>query len=283
MSNEDILVNNYAAAFIDLLGQREELKGCGLLPANKEEFLKIAKKSIGAINSLHSQFDIFCNAFSDRTDESAVPQEVMQIHNNFQPPQIKFQRFSDGLFVFTSLTPNPDHSPINGVYTLLAVCGSLCLNFLAGQQPLRAGIDIAWGAELNDNELYGCVVAKSYELESEAAQYPRIVIGDEVVRYLHLSLEDNAQNLNSKYARAMAGVCLEIITQDHDGHFIVDYLGSEFKKYIANNIDSAVYTEAYEFIGQQLDYWRSKGDNKLVSRYEALKSYFDRNREIRDS
>ena len=78
----------------------------------------------------------------------------------------------------------------------------------------------------------------------------------------------------------MAAVCLEMISQDYDDRFIVDYLGRGFKKYIANNIDPSVYNDAYTFIGQQLDYWHTQGNGKLISRYETLKSYFDRNREV---
>jgi hypothetical protein len=55
----DIKVNNYAAAFIDILGQREELKGCGLLPDNKDEVISIVKKTVEVIRRLHSQFEEF--------------------------------------------------------------------------------------------------------------------------------------------------------------------------------------------------------------------------------
>jgi hypothetical protein len=50
MSNEDKLsVFNYAAAFIDLLGQKEALKGFSLVPdkpdeATRSEFLSVIKK-----------------------------------------------------------------------------------------------------------------------------------------------------------------------------------------------------------------------------------------------
>ena len=52
-------VNNYAAAFIDLLGQRAALRGCGLLPDTREEFLPIARETIGVVQWLHTAFEQF--------------------------------------------------------------------------------------------------------------------------------------------------------------------------------------------------------------------------------
>lgn len=58
----------------------------------------------------------------------------------------------------------------------MGACGLVCFRGLAKGDPVRVGLDIARGVELKDNELYGCVVAKSHSLENQIAGYPRIAV-----------------------------------------------------------------------------------------------------------
>ncbi len=274
----DIKVYNYAAAFIDILGQKEELKGCGLLPDNKDEVISIVKRTVGVIRRLHSQFEEFYDALTRHETGLEIPEEQRQEFVNLQATSLKFQRFSDGLVVYISLDQDSEHSPINGVFGLLAASGSLCLLGLAQKTPLRAGLDIAWGVELNDSELYGCVVAKSYELESSIAKSPRIVLGEEVIQYLEANLQLSGDGINEDYGRQMASVCRDMITQDEDGQYIVDYLGPGFRKHISNNIENSIYTDALTYIDEQIDHWSSQNNEKLKQRYLSTRKYFERNR-----
>jgi hypothetical protein len=273
----DIKVNNYAAAFIDLLGQREELSGCGLLSDNKDEVVSIVKRTVGVIRRFHSQFEQFYDALTKRATGLQIPEERRQEFINLQATKLKFQRFSDGLVVYISLAQDAEHSPINGLYGLIAACGSLCFLGLAQKTPLRAGIDIAWGVELNESELYGCVVARSYELESAIAKGPRVVLGKEVIPYLQSNAQLLGNGVNERYARELAGVCREMIALDEDGQYIVDYLGSGFKKYIANNLDSSIYTEALLYVEEQIAHWSIQKNEKLRQRYMSLRNYYKKN------
>lgn len=276
----DIKVNNYAAAFIDILGQRNELNGCGLLPDNKDEVVSIVKRTVGVIRHLHSQFEQFYDALTTRATGLQVPEERRQEFINLQATKLKFQRFSDGLVVYISLAQDAEHSPINGLYGLIAASGSLCFLGLAQKTPLRAGMDIAWGVELNESELYGCVVARSYELESTIARGPRVVLGEEVIQYLQANAELPGDGVNERYGRKLAGVCKEMIAVDEDGQYIVDYLGPGFKKYIANNLDSSIYTEALLYVEEQIAYWSAQDNEELRQRYISLENYYKKNESI---
>jgi hypothetical protein len=276
----DIKVNNYAAVFIDILGQREELKGCGLLPDNKDEVILIVKRTVGVISRLHSQFEEFYSALTRQATGLQIPEERRQEFINLQATSLKFQRFSDGLVVYISLAQDAEHSPINGVYGLIAASGSLCLLGLAQKTPLRAGFDIAWGVELNESELYGCVVARSYELESSIAKSPRVVLGEEVIQYLEAISQVPGDGVNEEYGRKMASVCREMITKDEDGQYIVDYLGAGFRKHIANNIGNSIYNDALNYIEEQINHWMGNGNEELMQRYHSLKRYFEKNRSI---
>lgn len=278
MTNPDdhLIVQNYAAAFIDLLGQRAALEGCGLAPNSKEEFIKIAKQSVGAIQNLHCQFNHFYSAINQGPDSSRVRPEHRELHLRMKRTQLKFQRFSDGLFSYISLVADANHLPINGIYGLISSCGALCFLGLASGQPIRGGLDIAWGVELNQNELYGCVVARSYQLESEAAKFPRIVLGNEMMNYLHQYASMPGQELEVQYVRAMATACLEMIHQDiEDGLFCIDYLGEKFRQYIGSTVDNQIFHDARTFIREQLDLFQSVDDKKLFDRYKILDRYFE--------
>ena len=273
----DLRVNNYAVAFIDVLGQRAALRGCGLLPDSKEEFLPLARHTVGVIQRLHQSFEQFYTAFHETANVSLVSEQHRNHFARQQQTKLKFQRFSDGLVAFVSLSSEENHLPINGVYGLLAAAGALCLLGLAVRQPIRGGMDIAWGAELNDSELYGCAVAKSYELESAIAKYPRIALGQEVIRYLDAHAQSLDNGLDAQYVRALAGYCKEMIAMADDGVHIVDYLGSGFRKYITNSVDASLYTEAAAYVSEQLQYWTEKEDPKLKFRYQQLQAYFNEN------
>ena len=167
---DDFVLCHYAGAFIDLLGQRAQLRDQFLLPNDKAEAIRITKKAIGDIRWLHARLDTFYSGYTsdpfagDKQFDHAVAKEMRAVG-------LKFQRFSDGLLMYVSLHGQATPAVINGLYGLIAASGSLCLLGLIESRPVRGGISVAWGAELNDNELYGAVVARSYELESEMAAY----------------------------------------------------------------------------------------------------------------
>jgi hypothetical protein len=176
---EDFVLCHYAAAFIDLLGQRAQLRSQDLIPQDRDEALRISRKAIGDIRWLHDRLDTFYRGFTsdpfdgDKFFNTSAAEKMRAV-------DLKFQRFSDGLVVYVSLLGEARPENINGLYRLIAASGSLCLLGLAEKRPVRGGISVAWGAELNDNELYGAVIARAYELESEMAHYPRIVVGEHV-------------------------------------------------------------------------------------------------------
>lgn len=274
MAKENLKVSNYAAAFIDLLGQRDSMKGCGLLPENKEDFVAIAKRSVGAISQLHSSFNEFYVAFTNISTVIPIPEEHREVFSRLRATELNFQRFSDGLVVFISLAGDARYSPVNGVYGLMAAAGSLCLLGLASRQPIRGGADIAWGVELNESELYGCVVTKSYELESEVAKYPRVVLGQEMIDYLRTLLHRPADDVDARYERAVAQICLEMICEAPDGVYMVDFLGEGFRRHIAHSLESSVYYDARSYVESQEEHWRGEDNSKLAERYKVLLEYF---------
>lgn len=285
--NDDIKVYNYAAAFIDLLGQKKAMEGCSLVPViktdeDRDAFINVVKESIGAVNTLHKMFQDYYDSYTNYESgrKQLLPADKQPIFEDMKRTNIKFQRFSDGLVVYLSLGDSSIKVPMNGLFGLLATCGSLCLLSLASGKPVRIGLDVAWGTELNENELYGCVIAKSHKLENEIAQYPRAVIGEQLVHYLIVSSKAETTDVFSIVNKSAADYCLEMIAIDEDGYHIIDYLGSGFKKYVAAPLDDKLYSMAYNFVLRQLEKTREKKDSKLGFRYSHLRGYFERNRSV---
>jgi hypothetical protein len=283
-SEEPLQAGNYCVSFIDLLGQRKALEGQGLLPpftteAEHTELNATLRKSVGAIIKLQSQAEEMLQPLlSPRLDSpfrAALPPEQHAIWDEMHFTRIKTQRWSDGLVSFLCLGDKDVKCRMNGVFALFGLAGTLCFLGLATSNPIRGAIDIAWGVELHPGELYGAAVARAYELESEVAQYPRIVVGAETVKLLQAHHANTEQDLYSQNDKELAGLCLDMLVQDVDGHWLVHYLGDEFQTAISHAHHAEIYSAAKKFVFEQLMEHNERKNTKLALRYSHLLHYFE--------
>jgi len=230
MDNEKIFLCNYAVAFIDLLGQKNEMLD-RYLPEDNEEAIKLVKKSVGRIVGMQKLFQTYFDSYNTaKSFYSLFPSDIQVAFPDFAPGKLQWQRFSDGFVIFTPLGKDLSLSPVNSIISILMASGLLCLTGLAGKSPVRAGIDIAWAVEYRPGELYGSAIAHSYNLESKVAQWPRVVIGDGLIDYLENCAKHIKNDLSSQYRSMMSHACLNMIQKDIDGVRIIHYLGKEFNK-----------------------------------------------------
>lgn len=279
--NDSMHIANYCISFIDLLGQRSEYKNEGILPKfetpeDKAKFIERIKHTIAPIDDLQRSSSQFLeSSLGYRSPlRKQLPPELHPVYDQMHEVKLKQQRWSDGLVYFVSLLEGNVKCPMAGVYKLFGSAGCLCLLGLGKKRPLRGSIDIAWGVELHNGELYGAAVAKAYELESYVAQYPRIVVGQRAVDYLIANTRNPAPDFYSEFNRQLAQICLNILSIDSDGYHIIHYLGESFRKYISKGLHPKLYEEALKFVTQQCEEWHSKKDTKLSLRYNHLLSYF---------
>jgi hypothetical protein len=275
---------NYCACFIDILGQRHSMRDQGLLPlADTEEkrlqFREVLSKTIRPITRLQSQANQFVDAFIKTTDSpvrQSLQQELRAEWDKLQGHELKIQYWSDGLVAYTCLGNKEAPLQINGAFALLGLAGSLCFMNLSEEfrNPLRGGVEIAWGTELRPGELYGPVIARSYELESEVAQYPRIVVGDRMMEFLKTFANLGDKDNYSRYSSTLATICLQMLIRDVDGQWMIHYLGETFQSTVSRNEHAKMYSEAYKFISNEYARFRAEGDTKLAMRYFQLQSYF---------
>lgn len=283
-SDSELLAGNYCVSFMDLLGQRAALQGQALLPPfesedERKKLNTILKESIGSIIKLQGQAEDMLQGILHSNPESpfraALPPEQHSLWDEIQLTRITTQRWSDGLMSFVSLGDREMKCRMNGVFGLFCLAGTLCFLGLATKRPVRGAIEIAWGIELHPGELYGAAVARAYELESEVAQYPRIVIGSEMVKFLQLHLNNPEQDPFSQNDKALAEICLGMVVQDTDGNWLLHYLGEAFQYAVSHSQHAELYTAARKFVSEQLVEHQTNLNTKLAFRYSHLLDYFD--------
>jgi hypothetical protein len=72
---------------------------------------------------------------------------------------------------------------MSGLHDIMLTVSAMTLGQLARGKPIRVGIDAGTGIEVDD-QLFGAGLVKAYCLESEAAQWPRIAVGNTLVMCL---------------------------------------------------------------------------------------------------
>ncbi len=281
-------VFNYCASFIDLLGQRDALKGQNILPDVrnediKKEFMTVVKNSVGVIIKLQKQADNFRQSYSKPfPTRDLLNEEEKLLYDKMKAQKPKQQRWSDGLVFFSPLGGENNHCPMNAIFEIFGLSGVLCFIGLANSKPIRGAIEISWGIELHDNELYGAVVKNSYELESQIVQSPRIVVGQHAIDYLkaHCAEPIDENDKLAAYNRNLAEMCLNMIAIDQDGYHILDYLGITFTNAVTKEQKSKLYEYAYSFICKEYEEHFRNRNTKLAIRYAWLKGYYDQNKVV---
>lgn len=278
---------NYCISFIDLLGQRDALKGQGLLPIFKSEedhkrFISTLKDSIGAILRLQARAeDMLAEGQRERPQSpfrTSLSSDQQAIWDEMSRARVTTQRWSDGLVSFVCLGDKDIKCPLNGIFNIFGTAGSVCFMGLASGFPIRGALDVAWGVEIRPGELYGAAVARAYELESIYAQYPRIVVGPRVIAFLQAHKNNKDQDVFSANNRALAELCLSMLAQDADGLWILHYLGDQFRQAVTYRHHDELYSKARKYVEEQLVANQRSGNSKLAFRYSHLLLYFDAHR-----
>ena len=205
----------------------------------------------------------------------SLTEEERPVYDEMQLKRVKTQYWSDGVIRFASLGDQEIKCPLNGITEIFQLSGYFCLLGLARRRPVRGAIDIAWGVELPHGGLFGPVVANSYELESEVAQYPRIVVGQRVVEFLEAHRANTGADPFTRVNRDNAKLCLDMLLQDADGHWIVHYLGDAFQFSVTDTNHRFFHDKARAFVVEQLEEHRKSQNSKLAFRYSQLLNYFD--------
>lgn len=101
--DDKLIFGHYLVAFVDLLGQRDQLRKLNALPSDESgpeysEFLQTVKQTIGAVHDLQLTAKQFFRAFTK--NEADNPLNALPAFGRLNSTEIKFQHFSDGLVIY---------------------------------------------------------------------------------------------------------------------------------------------------------------------------------------
>ena len=185
---------------------------------------------------------------------------------------------SDAIFVAVPLacTRHPA-ARVGDVFGSLLAAGSMWLAGLSTNHPIRGGMEIGTGLDIEQGEIYGQALEAAYRLESKVAGYPRIVVGPKCVEFLE-AVKRGALTSDDRYrmAAGVADLCLSMLWKDTDGHTVVDGLSQTMLKQSRAVPDLRdQFSRAYTNVCARGREFRDAGNWKLASRYEALRAYFN--------
>jgi hypothetical protein len=278
-TQKDNLIGWHVVAFLDLLGQQDALRKVTALPnlERQEEVDAFKRKVIEfyePLKALRKWFGDSIISYMDGgiKDRTSKEQEILQ---KFRSTPIFYRNLSDCVIVNIPLRDDIGKFPGRAIFGILAASAITFISCISHKWAIRGGIDLGLAMELDGDEIYGPAIARAYALESKVAQYPRIVIGKELISYFK-EMEKVIGNPDiSIDDRVNAGVTIksqELIAEDYDGQIIVDYLGVNIRNAFPH---PEIIHQAYKFIIEECVRHKKTGNSKLGFRYTLIRNYFE--------
>jgi hypothetical protein len=266
------ILGHHLVGFLDVLGQRERFRQLEI-PKTPEDYARVGqvlRETAGFVCGLRDTFRKNFKAF-----EAGISTGPLGMLGSMEP---KFVGFSDSFVVSVALrNDRGDLIPIVSAFAALSAAATVMLTSLAGRHALRGGMDVGLGTELEAGEIYGTALERAYLLECQSAQYPRIVIGDELWKYLSAALVRFETDVapDARVAKAIVQKIMQLISTDTDGKRIVDYLGPVLKELMKPGDVKIMVQPAYDFVVAEQERLSSMADAKLGERYALLRRYFE--------
>jgi len=276
---DDLLFQYYLVVFLDHLGQRSVLREVTGLPpdqASNDRFLGLMKSSLGKVLKIRRTLKEYFDLSSTRKPNlDLVSTELREGISLSQKSEIYYYGISDSYIIAIPLMNSDDHcTPMNGIYSVfIATCGFGLLSLAAGI-AIRGGLDVGIGTKIENNEVYGPCLERAYFNESQLAEYPRHVIGEELINYLY-SVENGQYSTRfGLISKELAKLCKGMIIRDNDGHYMLDFLGDKAKEGYGDSINSEIVNNAFKYVVSQQKHFEEKNNYKIASRYFRLMNYF---------
>jgi len=278
-SNNNLIFQEYLVIFFDLLGQRESLRKITSIPGSepeKAEFLELVKKSVGRVLLLRHAFKSYFDSATEYVPNTAiVAPEYRQEFVESQKVNFHHYGLSDAIVIAVPLmNENENCTPINGVFSALTATCAIALIALSIKIPARAGIDVGVGVQIDDREVYGPALERAVRIEGQLAEYPRLVVGRELLAYLNWVENQKYQTRLGEIAANMAKLCRKLMVQDTDGQIILDYLGKNINEVFENNIEKEIVLNAWDYVKDQHIKNVEQNNERLASRYFRMSRYF---------
>ena len=270
----------YFVGFFDLLGQQEHLRRITGLPdknnpAAMEAMRNNLRDTYGAVMAMRRWFADAFETF-ERKPRADVPAELREVYREMNNNPIEFKGISDSMVVFVSLKHNDGAKlPARAALGLIYASALTYLGCLSAGHPIRGGIDLGVGFKTPEGDIYGPVLSRAYSLESNVANYPRIVVGEELVTYLNTIAASASPDPFAQASKSIAEDCFKCLAEDDDGQVFVDYLGELFREMVPTTVGTELVHEAYGKVIGFSEKCKVEGNSKLAFRFTLLRNYFE--------
>jgi len=273
---------HWVVAFVDLLGQGDKMREVSrLLDAGQEDDAVDGMKQIYFDHKdLYEQCQ---KSFIEHQGEKYRPvmplppgasdEEFKSVFSS----KLKMQVFSDSVMFFLPLVDDGKNQPLYGINSLLSTLGFQMFSFLILKNPFRCGVDVGFGIEIEDGKLIGPAVQNAYELESQRAKYPRIVVGKGLVEYLGKIQQVGVQKgspMQNQASKTLASKTIGWLDTDTDGETILNYLGKGLIGDLKDEQTREFKTMIHAFAGEERARFQNLKKKKLADRYASLEAYF---------
>ena len=276
-------ISEYCAIFVDLLGHRKFLKDvstCGPDEAQRRvsELSKpLLRFKEGALKRVEEVLDDAVKLIKENAPESARPSLLSFVDDI----TYGVQQFSDSTLLYVKMGSPVSYIVVN---MLLEFIVFRLLDNMSSGTPLRGGVAIGQGWELENNCLCGQVIAEAYELESKVSNWGRVTVSELFVKRLR-GYCGCAGMLGGCWVLELLRPLMGIINIDIDGAYFLDYLNPIVDEmYRRNHFDSDWFTERIEkgmkFIDEQRARFIKEANKcsesaKLALRYDIMRGYWN--------
>lgn len=282
----------FVVGLADVLGQSERLLAYNDSPpnglANREKLTALRSDTLVPVRrfrkDFHDQFRSYEKAVA-KSPLNCIRGPVGELLDSIDSEPVGVHAFSDLVALSLSLRSESKAVPMEGIFLMTAAFGMASLCSLYRGHPIRGGIelDVAWPIRRHEiqSEIYGPALAKAYHLESKVAGYPRIVVGDNLLRYnarwaLLPDSSDIRHNANREYAHYVGK--LLVIDDDRktvvNPFAIVNLSGNLTEK--EKKQHRQVVDRCLAFADGERKKFESCGDAKLMARYSRLISFIQK-------
>lgn len=281
----DIDVHHYVCALIDVLGQQELLRELDRddhfhdigSTGSSPSFRAILEDCYATVINVRKIIEKNLAHWSANIEDlhnlnSQQQQHILQATK----PRVSFRSFSDLVVAYASVDNQDTRVPLAPIWAL--VCALMFCQFraLAEGKVLRGGIDLGLGFEFGEGDVYGPVLARVYTLESEVAQYPRIIVGKRLLEYVQSVAVQNCvaeyDFLNATMARNLE----RAFVVDVDGQVMLDFAGQCAYEWFRCDVwkDAAqLFERSLAFLHSECGRFQDKKNSKLAFRYLNLLQY----------
>lgn len=226
-----------ATVFLDLLGQGDKLRKLdnvradlvGSSPTSTERLLVAANDAIGPIKYLRliaaSTAKSYTSIDRGLRDHFTIDAAQENWIERVLAEGVTNTAVGDSVFLSVRIGRGDaieELAKLRGLFFVIAVIQYLLLK---EGVLVRGGCDIGVATvDPSTNEIIGSANAKAYQLESESAKFPRVVLGDEIIELLakceqHVESNDPATSGITELKEV-----LSMVSIDQDGRTFINYL-----------------------------------------------------------